>query len=92
MQSLIIVSIKNLIEIQLAMVKAKVFVYARPFEGDPQLSNFALQEEELPGVKDGEILIEALFISVDPYMRLYITGSPIGSVMIGGQVARLVMF
>lgn len=70
------------------MVKAKVFVYARPFEGDPQLSNFALQEENLPDLKDGEILIEALFISVDPYMRLYVQSNPIGSVMIGGQVAK----
>lgn len=67
------------------MVKAKVFVLARPFEGEPQLSNFALQEENLPDLKDGEILIEANFLSVDPYMRL---GCPIGSVMIGGQVAK----
>lgn len=70
------------------MVRAKVFVYARPFEGEPQLSNFALQEEDLPAINDGEILIEALYISVDPYMRLYIEGSPIGSVMIGGQVSK----
>lgn len=70
------------------MVRAKVFVYARPFEGEPQLSNFALQEEDLPELEDGEFLIEALYVSVDPYMRLYVQGSPIGSVMIGGQVAK----
>lgn len=72
------------------MVRAKYFAYARPFEGEPQLSNFALQEEDLEDINDGEILIQALYISVDPYMRLYIEGSPIGSVMIGGQVARYV--
>lgn len=35
------------------MVKAKVFIYAKPFEGDPQLSNFRLIEEELPPLKNG---------------------------------------
>lgn len=70
------------------MVKAKIFAYVRPFEGEPQLSNFALVEEVLPDLKEGEFLIETLYLSVDPYM---IRGGAIGSVMIGGQVAKYVI-
>lgn len=35
------------------MVKAQKFIYARRFEGEPKPSDFDLQEEELPPVKDG---------------------------------------
>ena len=39
------------------------------FEGFPQRSDMAIQEEDLPPLKDGEILAEAVYLSVDPYMR-----------------------
>lgn len=35
------------------MVKAKVFIYAKPFDGPAKESNFKLIEEELPALKDG---------------------------------------
>lgn len=35
------------------MVKAKVFVFAKPFEGGVKVENFSLVEEELPALKDG---------------------------------------
>lgn len=34
--------------------------------------------------------MEAEYLSVDPYMRVYSLKVPIGSVMIGGQVARII--
>jgi prostaglandin reductase 1 len=51
------------------MVKAKKFLYAKEFKGEPTLENFELVEEVLPELKDGEILIQATELSVDPYMR-----------------------
>lgn len=48
-----------------------------------------MQQEELPGLKDGEILCEALYLSVDPYMRPYSANWPLGCTMKGGQVARV---
>ena len=39
------------------------------FEGTPQRSDLSIEEEELPPLKDGEFLAEAVFLSVDPYMR-----------------------
>ena len=70
------------------MVRAKKFLYAKAFKGEPTPENFELVEEELPALQDGEILIEATHLSVDPYMRPYMLAFPIGSQMIGGQVAR----
>lgn len=99
------------------MVKAKKFIYAKPFEGFPKLDNFRLEEETLPELQNGgsywrltlfpfdfisvlirmnnfvlDIMVEAIFLSVDPYMRLFVDAFkdqfPSGSTMIGNQVAK----
>nr|XP_046236515.1 prostaglandin reductase 1-like [Scatophagus argus]XP_046236516.1 prostaglandin reductase 1-like [Scatophagus argus]XP_046236517.1 prostaglandin reductase 1-like [Scatophagus argus] len=73
------------------MVKAKAWILIKHFEGFPKDSDFQLKVEELPNPKDGEVLIEAVFLSVDPYMRPF---SKIhmkeGDVMIGTQVAKVI--
>ena len=69
-------------------IRAKKFIYANAFKGEPKLSDIQLVEEDLPALKDGEVLIEALYLSVDPYMRPYMTRFPVGSLMIGGQTAK----
>ncbi|WP_417887897.1 NADP-dependent oxidoreductase [Zunongwangia sp.] len=38
-------------------------------EGKPSESNFEIKTEEKPALKEGEILLESKFISVDPYLR-----------------------
>ncbi|BFZ08659.1 hypothetical protein BsWGS_11698 [Bradybaena similaris] len=67
------------------MATAKVWSLKQDFNGEPKLDDFVLKEEVLPSVKDGEILIEALYLSIDPYVRMFITtdGLP------GEQVARI---
>lgn len=69
-------------------MKAKVFIYAQKFEGEVKLSNFELVEEELQAVSDGQFLVEAIYISVDPYVRTLALSFPSGITMIGRQVAR----
>lgn len=39
------------------MVRAKQFVYSKPFQGMPTDENFKLVEEDLPPLKDGGTLI-----------------------------------
>ncbi|KAK7872298.1 hypothetical protein R5R35_002755 [Gryllus longicercus] len=73
-----------------AMVLAKRFVLLRHFQGEPKLEDFQLVTEELPPLKDGEVLAEAEYLSVDPYMRVYTLRRPPGDTMIGSQVARVV--
>nr|CAH7767876.1 unnamed protein product [Callosobruchus chinensis] len=70
------------------MVKSKVFIYNKKFEGLPKESDFKLVEENVPALKDGEFLTEAAYLSVDPYMRAYAVDLPTGIPMIGGQVAK----
>ena len=37
----------------------------------PKHEDFELVEENLPELENGEILISALYLTVDPYMRVY---------------------
>jgi prostaglandin reductase 1 len=69
-------------------IRAQKFMYVHAFEGAPKLSDFQLVEEDLPPIKDGEVLIEAIYLSVDPYMRIFMTKNRVGSLMIGGQIAK----
>uniref|UniRef100_A0A8C8DKX1 Prostaglandin reductase 1 n=1 Tax=Oryzias sinensis TaxID=183150 RepID=A0A8C8DKX1_9TELE len=73
------------------MVQAKSWILAKHFDGFPKNSDFNLKVEELPEPKNGEVVLEAVFLSVDPYMRpfskLYMKE---GDVMIGTQVAKVI--
>lgn len=50
-------------------MKTKQILLASRPQGMPQASNFNMQEVELPPLQEGEVLLKALYISVDPYMR-----------------------
>ncbi|KAJ8927307.1 hypothetical protein NQ314_020243 [Rhamnusium bicolor] len=71
------------------MVKAKVYIFDKQFDGFPKESDLKLTEEELPPLKDGEFLAEAVYLSVDPYMRAYAPRLPLGTTFIGSQVAKI---
>ncbi|XP_009981574.1 PREDICTED: prostaglandin reductase 1 [Tauraco erythrolophus] len=72
------------------MVTSKVWVLKKHFEGFPKTSDFELKKIELPNLKDGELLLESVFLSVDPYMRYSRKDMKEGDIMIGTQVARIV--
>uniref|UniRef100_A0A671UH11 Prostaglandin reductase 1 n=1 Tax=Sparus aurata TaxID=8175 RepID=A0A671UH11_SPAAU len=72
------------------MVQAKTWILVKHFDGFPKDSDFELKVEELPEPKDGEVLLEAVFLSVDPYMRPFSrVRMKEGDVMIGTQVAKV---
>ena len=51
------------------MVKSReVHLIARP-EGMPREEEFAVVETDLPDPADGQVLVENLYMSVDPAMR-----------------------
>ncbi|MEO8025038.1 MAG: NADP-dependent oxidoreductase [Bryobacteraceae bacterium] len=69
---------------------------ARPV-GMPKESDFALVESPTPALADGQVLVNAKFLTVDPYMRGRISGMKsyakpveIGETMVGGAVAEVV--
>jgi len=73
------------------------FVLASRPTGLPNESNFKLIEAPIPDLKDGEVLVRARYLSVDPYMRGRISGmksyaapTEVGQLMVGGGVAQVV--
>ncbi|QNM84007.1 NADP-dependent oxidoreductase [Sphingomonas sabuli] len=68
---------------------------SRP-DGMPTAETFALREVDLPDVRDGEIRVRNLWLSVDPYMRgrmneskSYIAPFPIDGAMEGGAIGEV---
>ncbi|KAM9330661.1 prostaglandin reductase 1-like [Gastrophryne carolinensis] len=73
------------------MVISKSWTLVKHFDGAPTPENLKLVEKDLQPLKDGEVLLESLILSVDPYMRPYSRRiMKEGDVMIGSQVARVI--
>ncbi|XP_076448532.1 prostaglandin reductase 1-like [Babylonia areolata] len=67
---------------------AKKWILTKQFAGVPKLENFKLEEEAVSlALKPGEIAIEALYVSVDPYMRIFPLN--VGDTLFGDQIGRV---
>jgi|694.fasta_scaffold17074_14 NADPH-dependent curcumin reductase CurA len=53
----------------------QIHLVSRP-KGLPSLDDFKLHIADIPELKDGEVLVRATYLSVDPYMRGRIGGRP----------------
>lgn len=78
------------------MINTKQVLVKRPV-GLPTADCWELQEETLPALEDGQLLIEQQYISLDPAMRgwmndsrSYIPPIPIGDVMRAGSVGKVI--
>lgn len=74
----------------------KITLKSRP-DGYPKLSDFELIEEPIPQPGEGEVLIQSIWLSLDPYMRgrmreggTYAPSMELGDVMIGSAIGRIV--
>jgi NADPH-dependent curcumin reductase CurA len=74
----------------------RILLATRP-EGAPTSGNFRLVEEAVPDPGPGAVLVRALWLSVDPYMRgrmstakSYAKPVEIGEVMTGGVVGQVI--
>ena len=77
------------------MTTKQIVLIRRP-KGKPVMENFQTNDVELPEIKDKEVLLEAMFLSVDPYMRgrmndakSYTPPFEIGKPITGGVVAKV---
>lgn len=77
------------------MTNRRVTLNSRP-QGYPTLSDFSIIESPTPEPAEGEVLIKALWLSLDPYMRgrmndakSYAPSVQIGEVIVGGVVGRV---
>lgn len=76
-------------------VNHQVILAARP-HGEPKETDFRLVETPVPQPGPGQMLLRALYLSLDPYMRgrmsagaSYVAATEIGEVMGGGTVCRV---
>jgi NADPH-dependent curcumin reductase CurA len=74
----------------------RVVLVSRP-KGEPQASDFRVEEYALPAPGAGQVLLRTIWLSLDPYMRgrmsegpSYATPVPIGGVMEGGTVCEVI--
>ncbi|XP_041978488.1 prostaglandin reductase 1-like [Aricia agestis] len=68
------------------MVKARKYVVKKHFQGLPKKDDYEIVEYELPPLKDGDILVKAEWVSVDPYLRAYNLRNPVPYDQFGFQV------
>ena len=78
------------------MTNTQVKLAARPV-GNPQQSDFSVEEAPMPTPNDGEVLIKTQYISLDPAMRgwmnegkSYIAPIKIGDVFRAGTAGKVV--
>jgi len=78
------------------IMSREIRLASRP-SGYPTAANFVLAQTELESVKDGQVLVRNLFMSVDPYMRgrmnagkSYIPPFEVGNVLEGGAVGEVI--
>ena len=74
----------------------QVLLANRP-KGWVQESDFKIVQNDLPPLRDGEVLVKNLYLSLDPYMRgrmndskSYAAKTEIGDVMVGGTVGAVI--
>ena len=46
----------------------RIVLASRP-EGPPTPANFRIEDVQTPELKDGQVLLKTLYLSLDPYMR-----------------------
>ena len=81
----------------MSATKARQIVLAARPKGKPRLTDFRLEETQIPAPGAGQVLLEVQYLSLDPYMRgrmddrkSYATPTPLGAVMPGESVAKVV--
>lgn len=77
------------------LMNRRIVLASRP-TGEPTAENFRLETLPVPELQAGEVLLQTLYLSLDPYMRGRMSDAPsyappveIGAVMVGGTVCRV---
>lgn len=73
----------------------RILLASRP-DGAPVEENFRLEKSAIPALGDKELLLQTVYLSLDPYMRGRMSDAPsyappveLGEVMVGGTVSQV---
>lgn len=79
------------------LIMNKVILLDKRPVGIPVLEDFKFIEEELPLLKNGEVLLKTKYVSVDPYLRgrmkdtkSYVTPFQLGKPIISGMITEVI--
>jgi NADPH-dependent curcumin reductase len=79
------------------MSQGKRIVLASRPVGEPKISDFRIEDYQVPAPGDGQVLLRTIWLSLDPYMRgrmndaaSYAAPVKIGEVMEGGTVSEVI--
>jgi NADPH-dependent curcumin reductase CurA len=73
------------------MTQSRQIRLVRRPQGMPRIDDFAVVPVETPDAADGQVQLEALYVSVDPYMRPRLDADqPLDAPMLGSGIARVV--
>ena len=73
----------------MSVASRQIHLVARP-EGMPKASDFAVVGFECPDAGEGQVQVQNLLMSVDPYMRPRLTNDqPLNAPMLGGGLGRV---
>src|SRR6185436_8866312 len=82
---------------ELSATRARQIVLAARPKGTPQLTDFRLEETEIPAPGPGQVLLRVQYLSLDPYMRgrmddrkSYAPPTKLDAVMLGESVATVI--
>ena len=77
------------------ITQTRIVLASRPV-GEPKPEDFRLEQGPLPQSAAGQLLLETLYLSLDPYMRGRMSDAPsyappweLGAVPSGGAVSRV---
>jgi NADPH-dependent curcumin reductase len=80
----------------MSSTKARQIVLAARPQGKPRLTDFRLEETQIPTPGAGQVLLQVQYLSLDPYMRgrmddrkSYAAPTQLGAVMPGESVAKV---
>ncbi|NLU83859.1 NADP-dependent oxidoreductase [Rhodococcus sp. HNM0569] len=80
----------------MSVQSTRIVLASRP-DGAPTRDNFRLEAATLPDLREGQVLLRVVYLSLDPYMRgrmstaeSYADPVEIDDVMVGGTVAEVV--
>ncbi|MDT2046279.1 NADP-dependent oxidoreductase [Priestia aryabhattai] len=72
-------------------------IFAKRPAGMPEADTFQFEEIPMPEAKEGEVVVQTLYLSVDPYMRgrmndqkSYVPPFQVGEPFVGGIVGRVI--
>ncbi|KAA1193862.1 NADP-dependent oxidoreductase [Photorhabdus heterorhabditis] len=81
---------------QTQQINRRIVLASRP-HGAPTSSNFRQEQQPIPEIKEGELLLRSVFLSLDPYMRgrmndeaSYTPSVELDDVMVGSTISRVV--